>query len=46
MPRYIYDRINVIEEYSYPNETWTLEAEYVHGIGVDNVLTIERGASR
>jgi RHS repeat-associated protein len=39
--RYIYDGLNVIEEYV-DNSGWQLDAKYVHGIGIDNVLTIER----
>ena len=43
--RYIYDGINVIEEYV-DDSGWVHEAQYVHGIGIDNVLTIERDSSR
>ena len=39
--RYIYDGDSVIEEYL-DDSGWTLAAVYVHGIGVDNVLTITR----
>jgi YD repeat-containing protein len=40
--RYIYSGQNVIEEYV-DDSGWVLDAKYVHGIGIDNVLTIERG---
>ena len=42
--RFIYDGDAVIEEYGY-DSGWVLAAVYVHGIGVDNVLTITRDAN-
>jgi RHS repeat-associated protein len=39
--RYIYDGDRVIEEHV-DDTGWVLDAVYVHGLGVDNVLTITR----
>lgn len=39
--RFIYDGIDVIEEYL-DVSGWTLDAKYVHGVGIDNVVSIER----
>jgi RHS repeat-associated protein len=46
--RYVYNGLNVIEEYVWDGveEEWDLDAEYVQGLGIDNVLSIERDSSR
>jgi len=42
--RFIYDGDAVVEEYAWDTQSssWVLAAVYVHGIGIDNTLTIER----
>jgi len=42
--RFIYDGDAVLEEYAWDTQSssWVLAAVYVHGIGVDNAISIER----
>jgi len=42
--RYLYDGSAVVQEYVVVG-SWVLDAEYVHGLGTDNVLTITRDGS-
>jgi len=45
--RFVYDGDAVLEEYAWDTQgsSWVLAAVYVHGIGIDNTLSIERGGN-